>query len=171
MLEYNYHVLAEVEVIFELYDAIIAFVVSALVLVLFVQLREEFDFNIGIINIELFVLANLCSDNTLHRIPVVDALDHLSKGALVDDFSDEVAVAQLFTNFCIIKPVFVGNGVLVFPPNITDGVNPQVVAKFDFFEFSQLMAEHFECFLWAPTVERLIISNKSTLPTGSFCLR
>ena len=123
VLEDDHDMLAEVETILELDNALIAFIVRALILIHFVQLGEEFYFNVGVVNIKFFVLSNLGGDYPLVWISVVDALDNLPEGAFINYFSNQVTVAQLFTNFGIVKSIFVSYGVLIFSPDVANSVD------------------------------------------------
>lgn len=134
VLKDDHHVLAEVEAVFELHNAVMPFDVRALVLIHVIKLREELYLNISVINIELFVFANFGSHNALIWISVVNARNDLAKGAFVNDFPDHVPVAQLLAHLRLVESVLVGYRVLILPPHLSNGVNAQVVSKFNLFK-------------------------------------
>lgn len=156
VLKYDDDVLAEVEAVLELHYPLVAFVVRALVLVHLVQLGEEFNFNVRVVNVKLFVFANFGSDDSLVWISVIYAGHDLAKGAFVNDFPHEVPVTQLFTNSRHVKAILVRYRVLVLPPNVTDRVNSQIVSQFNFFELRQLVPEYLKGFLGAPSIKCLV---------------
>ena len=170
VLENYNHVLAEIEAVFELHDAIVALVVCTLILVQFFQLGQELDLNIGIVHIKLLVLANLRGHDSFIRISAVGALYHLAKGAFVDDLFDQVPVAEVLAHPRIIEAILVCYRILIFPSHVTDRVHPRVVADLDLLELGQLMAEHFKCFLRTPPIERLVFSLQKHGALATRCL-
>ena len=170
VLENYNHVLAEIEAVFELHDAIVALVVRTVIFVQFLELGEELYLNVGIIHIKLLILANLRGHDSFIRISAVGALDHLAKGAFINDLFDQVSVAEVLAHLRVIEAILVGDRILIFPSHVTDRVNSRVVADLDLLELGELMAEHFKCFLRTPPVERLVFSLQKHGALATRCL-
>ena len=93
-VEDNDDVLPEPEVVDHVHKAVVPFVVA------FVRLHQflkEPDLDIRIINVKLFVLADLRSNYTLVRVLVINTFDDLTEGAFIDGSYHFVAVADLFS--------------------------------------------------------------------------
>ena len=99
--------LTEVEAVFELHDSVVALDVGALVLVHIVELSQEFDFNIGIINIKLSVLPYFRSDQSLIWVCAIRAGHDLPEGSFINDLFDEIPVTQMLTDPCIVEAILV----------------------------------------------------------------
>lgn len=82
----------------------------------------------------------------------------MTKGSLVNYFSDKVPVSKVLANSRIVETVFISNGILILPAHIADRVNSRVIANLNLFKLGQFVAENLKSFLRAPAVEGLVFS-------------
>lgn len=168
LLEDDDHVLPELEVVEDLNDSVFAFFEGGTL-----YLAEQLDFDVRVVYVELFILADLGSDDLLLGVLVIDALHYLAKCSLVDDAHHLVAVPQLFPNLSQVVSLLICQRVLTVPPDIANSVDLVEDADFNLFQLSQLACEDLECFLAGPAVEilRSLSLLRCTLAAGSLGLR
>lgn len=106
VLEHDDGMLPEFEVVHHGHRPVAALVV--LVHVLSQQLLQQLDFDVCIVDVELFVFADFQSDQDLVGVLVVDALDDLAECSLVDDLDRLVPVTQLLSLLQHVVPFVVG---------------------------------------------------------------
>ena len=82
ILENNDNVLPEVETVFELHNAIVAFVVCAIILIHIVKLRQELNCDVGVSYVKFLVFAYFGRYDSLVRVSTIGAADDLAEGAL-----------------------------------------------------------------------------------------
>ena len=99
-------VLSEPEVINHLDQAVNAFIVYVVRLL---QFFEEANLDIGIVNVELFVLAYLCGYDFLIWVFVINTFYDLAEGAFVDESDYFVAVADLLARLQKILSILISN--------------------------------------------------------------
>lgn len=103
---------------------------------------------------------------------IINTLDHLSKSPLINNFSNLISIAKLFSNGCQIIALFISNRILILPTNFTDSVYTFINSELNFFKFCKFRAEFLKCFLSAPPIKTsLYLSNEGcALRAWSFCL-
>lgn len=119
---------------------------------------QELYFDVGIIDIKLFVLSDFSRHDSFIRIGAISAADDLTEGAFIYDFSDQVPVSEVLSYSCVVESVLISNRILILPPHITDRVNSRVVPDLNFLKFGQLVAENLQSFLRAPAIEGFVLS-------------
>jgi hypothetical protein len=139
-------VLSESEVVEHLDQAVMPLIV---LLIWLHQLFQKPYLNIGIINIELFVLADLGCDHFLIRVLVVDALNNLTKGTFIDKTNYLVAIAYLLSWLKQVLSFWISYRVLVLSSYLADRVDALKHADLYLFKFSQFVGKNLQRILWA----------------------
>ena len=104
----------------ELNQAVFALIVK---LVAFTNIIQESYFNICIVNIKLFILTNFGCYFLMILIFIINALDYLAEGTLVNYFSNFISISKLLTYLYMIKALGVSNVRLVYPPYLTNCID------------------------------------------------
>ena len=130
--------LAHLEAIDVLNHTVLALIVN---FVTGLQLFQNLNFDICIINIELFILTYFGRYNSLLGIFAVFTFYHLAKGSSIYDPHDFVAPCKLFTWLDHIETFPVRNRVLILPSNLANGIYAFIHAHFNSFKLCQLVAK------------------------------
>ena len=143
-LKHYAHMLPKLEMVKSLNYAILAFVVLSISLF---QLQKNFDFNICIINVKLFVLTYLECNYATRWILVVYAFYNLSECSSIYYAAGFIPVCYLFTLEDYVVSFFVCNTILITPSNFANCENSFKHTHFYLFKLSQCRI-FFNCFTW-----------------------
>ena len=88
------------------YEAVLTLVIS---FISFRQLVQNFYLHVSVVNVKFFVFAEFNGNGPLVRVLVVEALDHLSEGPLVNNSDNLVPISNLLANFGQILTVFISD--------------------------------------------------------------
>lgn len=121
------------------------------------KLFQNFNFNLSVINIKLFIFTNFSSNQPFLWVFHVDAHDNLTKRSLIDYFLDFVPIPKLLSYFSRVKPFFVRNWILVWPSYSAHSVDFIIISKLNFLKFSKIVSKLFKSFLRVPTFKHFFL--------------
>lgn len=161
-LEHDDDVLAKLEVVVHLNDAVSALVVH---IIPFLQLIQDFDLDVGVVHIELPIFAYLDCNHSMILIFHVLAPDHSPKGASVYPGDNLVSVSQLLALLYHVVSFLVSHRVLVHPPGLPNGIYTLKHSYLDLLEFCEVLTVHLQGF-----VRGVAIPGLAGVPVdGSHC--
>ena len=124
----------------ELNQAVFTLIVK---LVALTNLVQESYFNICIVNIKLFVLTYFGCYLSMILIFIINALDYLSKGTLVNYFGNFISISKLLTYLYMVKAFSVSYVGLVYPPYLTNCIDTIIQTNLNLLKLSQFILEIF----------------------------
>ncbi len=85
--------------------------------------------NLPIIKIELFIPANLDSD-LLSLILNIETLDNLAESSFINNFSDQISIANMFTHFCLVVAFLICAFCETLPAIAANGIDKLKLVQF-----------------------------------------
>jgi len=106
--------------------------------------------DLPIIKIELFIPANLDSDLS-SLILDIEAFDNLAESAFINYFSDQISIANMFTDFCLVVAFLVCAFCETLPAIAANGIYKLKLVQFRLLKRREFVLIAIKGLIWGET--------------------